>query len=192
MSHRSTTAITATPPVTVVSSGLSSISSVTMAPSLMGLPATLGQLEVVLLPPLMQSCPGGVIGLASVLQHLPPSLMPLLAYANYAMGLPQVGFFFRFEPPTILFIICLVSFLVSAFYFHVPSWLLYSPMGTQPLGFAPLQPFGVYLWQAYVQPYYTMLREVLYPCLKCMDQFSGFMPFWTMLFPNEFETWLAF
>ena len=28
----------------------------------------------------------------------------------------------------------------------------YSPMGTQPLGFAPLQPFGVYPWQAYVQP----------------------------------------
>ena len=28
----------------------------------------------------------------------------------------------------------------------------YSPMGAQPLGFAPLQPFGVYPWQAYVQP----------------------------------------
>ena len=27
----------------------------------------------------------------------------------------------------------------------------YSPMGAQPLGFAPLQPFGVYPWQAYVQ-----------------------------------------
>ena len=25
-------------------------------------------------------------------------------------------------------------------------------MGAQPLGFAPLQPFGVYPWQAYVQP----------------------------------------
>ena len=30
--------------------------------------------------------------------------------------------------------------------------MLYSCMGAQPLGFAPLQPFGVYLWQAYVQP----------------------------------------
>ena len=30
--------------------------------------------------------------------------------------------------------------------------MLYSPMGAQPLGFAPWQPFGVYLWQAYVQP----------------------------------------
>ena len=30
--------------------------------------------------------------------------------------------------------------------------MLYSPMGAQPLGFVPLQPFGVYPWQAYVQP----------------------------------------
>ena len=28
----------------------------------------------------------------------------------------------------------------------------YSPMGAQLLGFVPLQPFGVYPWQAYVQP----------------------------------------
>ena len=44
-----------------------------------------------------------------------------------------------------------VSILVC-FYFQVPSWIPYSPMGAQPLGFAPLQPFGVYPWQAYVQP----------------------------------------
>ena len=30
--------------------------------------------------------------------------------------------------------------------------MLYLPSGAQPLGFAPLQPFGVYPWQAYVQP----------------------------------------
>ena len=30
--------------------------------------------------------------------------------------------------------------------------MLYSSMGAQPLGFAPLQPFVVYPWQAYVQP----------------------------------------
>ena len=30
--------------------------------------------------------------------------------------------------------------------------MVYSPMGAQPLGFAPLQPFGVYPWQAFVQP----------------------------------------
>ena len=30
--------------------------------------------------------------------------------------------------------------------------MLYSPMRPQPLGFVPLHPFGVYPWQAYVQP----------------------------------------
>ena len=30
----------------------------------------------------------------------------------------------------------------------------FSPMGAQLLGFVPLQPFGVYPWQAYVQPGY--------------------------------------
>ena len=30
--------------------------------------------------------------------------------------------------------------------------MAYSPMGAQPLGLAPLQLFGVYPWQAYVQP----------------------------------------
>ena len=59
----------------------------------------------------------GVIGSVYVPQQQTPSLMPLLAYANYAMGSPQVGFFFRVQPPTVLYIICLVSILVSAFYF---------------------------------------------------------------------------
>ena len=36
--------------------------------------------------------------------------------------------------------------------FQVPCWMLYSPMGAQPLGFASLPPFGGYLCQAYVQP----------------------------------------
>ena len=76
--------------------------------------------------------------------------MPLPEYANYAMGSPQVGFFFRVEPPTTLYIICLV--LVSAFNFWIPCWMPYSPLWAQPLGFAPLQPHGVYPWQAYVQP----------------------------------------
>ena len=152
MSHVSTMAMTTTPPVMVVSSGLSSVSSVTVAPSLMGLPTTLGQCEVVQPPPLMLRGSGGVIGLASVPQQQPPPLMPHLGFANYAMGSPQVGFFFRVEPPTVFYIICLVSILVSAFYFQVPSWMPYSPMGAQQLGFTPLQPFGVYPWQAYVQP----------------------------------------
>ena len=28
----------------------------------------------------------------------------------------------------------------------------YSPKWAQPLGFAPLQPFGAYPWQVYMQP----------------------------------------
>ena len=125
MSHISTMAMTTTPPVTVVSSGLSSVLLVTMT----GFPATLDQHEVVLPPPLMPRGSGGVIGLASVPQQQLPSLMPLLAYANCAMVSQQVGFFFRGEPPTILYIICLVSVLLSAFYFQVPSWMWYSPLG---------------------------------------------------------------
>ena len=116
MSQVSTTmAMTTTPPVTVVSSGMSSISSVTVASSLMGLPTTLGQHDVVLLPSLTPRCSGGVLGIASVPQQQPLSSLPLQAYANYAMGFPQVGLFCRVEPPTVLYIICLVSVLVSAF-----------------------------------------------------------------------------
>ena len=64
-------------------------------PFLVGLSATLGQYEVVLSPPLMPRCPGGVTGLASVPQQQPPSLMPLLAYANYATGSPTGRFIFQ-------------------------------------------------------------------------------------------------
>ena len=117
LSHVSTMAMTTTPPVMVVSSGLSLVSSVTVAPSLTGLLVSLDQHGVVQPPPLMLRGSGGVIGSASVPQQQPPSSMPLLAYANYAMGSPQVGFFFRVKPPTILYIICLVSILVSDFYF---------------------------------------------------------------------------
>ena len=116
-----------------------------------GASAILGQCDVVLLPPLIPRCSGGVLGHPSVSQQQPPSLMPLQAYANYAIGF-LVGFIFRVEAPTVLYIICLVSVWVSAFYFQVPCWIPYSSLGVQPLGFAPLQPLGVYLWQAYVLP----------------------------------------
>ena len=112
-------ATTTIPPVTVVSSGLSLVSSVTMVPSLMGVFSNLGsdQCRVVQPPPLMPRGSGGGIGPASVPQQQPPSLMPLLAYAYYAMGSPHIGFFFTVEPPTVLYIIYLVSVLVSVFYF---------------------------------------------------------------------------
>ena len=117
MSHVLTMALTTTTPVTVLSSGLSSVSSVTMAPSLTGFPVSLDEHGMVPPPPLMPRGSGGVTGSVSVPQQQTPSSMPPLAYANYAMGSPQVGFFFRVEPPTILYHICLVSVLVSAFYF---------------------------------------------------------------------------
>ena len=73
-----TMVMTTTPLVTVVSSGLSSLlTMVTIAPSLMGLPTTSGQHDVVLPPPLIPRHSRGVVGLATVLQQQPPSQMPL-------------------------------------------------------------------------------------------------------------------
>ena len=92
---------TTTLPVTVVSSGQSSVSSVTVAPSLTGFPVSLDQHGMVPPPPLMLRDSGGVLGSVSVSQQQTPSSMPPLAYANYPMGSPQVGFFFRVEPPII-------------------------------------------------------------------------------------------
>ena len=92
---------TTTPPVMVVSSGLFSMSSVTVAPSLTGFPVSLDQHGMVPPPPLMPRGSGGVTGSVSMPQQQPPSSMPPLAYANYAMGSPQGGFFFRVEPPII-------------------------------------------------------------------------------------------
>ena len=129
-----TTAMTTSPLLTEVSSGLSSLSLVTVAPSLMGLPVTLGQSDVVLLPLLPPRCSGGVIGLATLSQQQPPPLMPLQAYANYEMGSPLVGFIFRVGSPTVLYIICLLSVLVSALFFQVPCWMPYSPMGGSTVG----------------------------------------------------------
>ena len=103
-SHILTKAPTATPPVMVVSSGLSSVYSVTVAPSLTGFPVSLDQHGVVPPPSLMLRGSGGVLGSVSVPQQQSPSSMPPLAYANYATGSPQVGFFFRVELPIILYL----------------------------------------------------------------------------------------
>ena len=144
-----TMAMTTTPLVTVVcSSTLSLLSIVTMAPSLMGLPVTSGQHDVVLLPPLTPRHSGGVVGLVIVPQQHPPSQRPFQAYANYAKGPPQVGL----ASHHFVFFIHLLFILVYAFCFWVPCYMPYSPMGAQSLGFAPLQPFGAYPWQTYVQP----------------------------------------
>ena len=118
MSYILTTALTTAPPVKVVSSGLSSMSSVTVAPSLTGFLVSLDQHGVVPPPPLMPRGSGVVLGSVSVPQQQPPSSMPPLAYANYAMGSPQVGVFFsELSLPSFVSYICLVSILVFAFYF---------------------------------------------------------------------------
>ena len=88
MSHILTKALTTTPPVTVVSSGLLSVSSVTAAPLLIGFPVSLDQHGVVPPPPLMLRGSGGLLGSVSVPQQQTPSPMPPLAYTNYAMGSP--------------------------------------------------------------------------------------------------------
>ena len=98
-------ATTITPPVTAVCSGASSLTmTVTMALTLMGLSATLGQHDKVLPPPMTLRDTRGVSGLATVLQQQPQSKMPSQTYTNYAMGPLQVSFFFTLEPLTDLLI----------------------------------------------------------------------------------------
>ena len=154
MSQASTTmAMTTTSLVTEVCSLPSSLPSMaTMTLSLMGLPATSGQHDVVLPPLLTPRHSVGVLGLASVPQQQPQSHMPLQGYANCAMDPEQIVSLLELTLPLFCIFICLVSVLVYAFCFQVPCWMLYLPMGAQALGFAPLQPFGAYPWQAYVQP----------------------------------------
>ena len=93
----------------------------------------------------------GVVELVAVLQQIPQFQMPFPAYAIHAMGPAQVSSFLKFcLPPICLYM--LVSVMVCAFFFQVPMWMPFSSMGTQPLEFVPLQPFGAYPWQAYVHP----------------------------------------
>ena len=119
----------------LVCSGTSSLlSTVYMAPSLMGLPATSGQNDLFLLLPLTPRNCGGVVGLATVPLQQHPSQMLLQADASYAMGFPQVGFSFRVEPPTILFLymfdVCPgVCFLLSGAMLHSIFTYGGSPVG---------------------------------------------------------------
>ena len=119
MSQASTTmATTTTPPVTVVYSGTSSLlMMVTMASTLMELPAIFNQHDVVLPPLLILRDTRGVGVLAIVPQQQPQFQMPLQVYANYAMGPPHVNFFSELSLPPV-FIICIgvcsgVCFLLS-------------------------------------------------------------------------------
>ena len=122
------TAVTTTPLVTVEYSNISLLSMVTMAPTLMGLPATSGHQDVVLLPLLTPRHSRCVVGLVTMQQQQPPSQMPLQAYANYTIGPPQVGFILELSFPPFSIFVCLVSVLVYTFCFQEPCWMLYSPM----------------------------------------------------------------
>ena len=86
-----TTATTTTSPVTVVCSGTLPVPmAVTMASTLMELPATLGQHDVVLpLPPMLRGTRD--VGLATVPQQQPQCQMLLQAYSHYASHLLQVS-----------------------------------------------------------------------------------------------------
>ena len=168
MSEASTTmALTTTALVSVVCSTTSSIlSTITMALSLMGLPTTSGKHDVVRPPSLTPRNSIGVVGLATMPKQQPQSLMPLQAYANYAMGPSQVGFSFRVEPPTILFLYvwCLFWCMISLSGAMLDAIFIY---WATPLGFEPLQPFRAYPWQAYVQPGsgHQLTPEWLFPPL---------------------------
>ena len=100
MSCVSTTAPTTTPPITVVSSGLSSVSSVSVAPSLTGFPVSHG---VVPPPPLMPRSSGGVFGsvfyaaAADSIFNASSGLCQLC----YGFSTGRFFLFFRVEPPTI-------------------------------------------------------------------------------------------
>ena len=113
---------------------------------------TSGQYDMILPAELM---PRGTIrsstGLTTMLQQQQcQSQVPSQAYANYPMEPSLVSFSFRVEPPTNSWCHMLVSVMVFAFSFHIPMQLPCSLIVAHPLGFATLQPFRVYPWQAYV------------------------------------------
>ena len=99
---------------------------------------------MVLLPSLTQRHSGGIVGLATVLQQQFPSQMPLQAYANYAMAPPQVGFSFRVEPPTVLYVLyvwCLFWSMICTFRYHAGCYI--HLWGLNFLGLHHCNPLGL-------------------------------------------------
>ena len=95
MSHISTMAPTTTPPVTVVSSGLSSVSSVTVAPSLTGFPVSLDQHGMVPPAPLVLRGYGGVLGSVSVPQQQIPIFSASSGLGQLCYGFSTGRFLFQ-------------------------------------------------------------------------------------------------
>ena len=119
-----TTARTTTPPMTVLCSSTSSLlSTVTMAPSLMGLPVTSGQHDLVLPPPLtlrsLDVLLASPLYCSSNLSHRCLfRLMPIMHGSSTGRFLFQSCAFH-----SILFVCCL--FLLYVFCFQMPCWMLY-------------------------------------------------------------------
>ena len=88
---------------------------------------TSAQSNVVLSPQLMQLDTRGVVGLATVLQQLPQSQMPVQAYITYAIGPLQMSFLFQSWASLQLSYICWCLMMYD-FYFQVPPWMPFSLM----------------------------------------------------------------
>ena len=114
--------------------------TVTIAPTIIGLPETSGQHDVALPPLLMPGDTEGVVGLTIVPQQQLWSQIPPQAYVRYAMSPPQVSSSFRVEHPNNC-LYMLMSDLLYAFCFEVQCWMSYSPMGAQPLDLHNCSPF---------------------------------------------------
>ena len=85
------------------------------------------------------------------------------------MILLQMSFLFQGEAFHGFLCHVLLSVMVFSFCFQVPMWLPCSTMEAQLLGFARLQLFGLYPWQAYVP-----LSDGLWPTrlVHCMPLLS--------------------
>ena len=138
---------TTTQLVTVKSSGsLTTTVTVTVASAFLGIPVVLGQHDVVLLPWSKEW--DGMKGVFFALllcsrssfspRHL-HRFMPIMSWILKRVLL------FGVQASANSFM--LISVMVFVFCFQVPMWL-----PCLPKGIAPLQPFGVYPWQAYVSP----------------------------------------
>ena len=146
------TTTTVTPPVMFVCFGASHITMVVVqASTSVGL-TTWGQHDVLLPELLLRDRVGGL--LASPLCHSSNNLINrcLLRQMLTMLGPTACKFLFQRLLPINFFYRMLVYVLAFVFCFQVFMWLPCLPMGAQPLGFASVQPFGVYLWQAYVPP----------------------------------------
>ena len=133
-------------------SGASLTSMMVTVASTSGTQITLGQHDVVLLPLFI---PGDTVGSSAGLTTMPQQQLqcqiPSQTYANYALVLPRYISLSELSLPRISYVMCW-CLLWCCFLFQVPMWLPCSPMGTQLLGFATPQPFGVHPWQAYLPP----------------------------------------